>query len=115
MLLAAGLRAVVLTGKTPKKARTAILDGARQGLVDVLVASTVFDEGIDIPRLSLVALAFPAKHAGRITQRIGRALRIHEMKPAPVVLDFVDVNVGPLKWQARTRARVFAEQWGHAA
>ena len=42
-----------------------------------------------------------------LIQRIGRALRVHESKAAPVVFDIVDRGVGVLDYQARTRRRIF--------
>ncbi len=102
-----GLRAVALTGQKKKAERAQILTDAREGRLDVIVGTQLLDEGIDVARLSRVVLAWPSKAEGRLIQRIGRALRMHETKAAPLVLDLVDVNVGPLKWQARARRAAF--------
>lgn len=110
-----GLRAVALHGKLPKSRRAAILDEAREGAVDVIVGTSLLDEGIDLPRLSRVVLAWPAKSASRIVQRIGRALRVCEGKAAPIVFDIVDSHVGVLRHQARARARIFSQFRSEAA
>jgi superfamily II DNA or RNA helicase len=104
-----GLRAQALTGKLAKKKRASILDGARLGQIDVIVGTQLLDEGIDLPRLSRVVLAWPARSEGRIVQRIGRALRVHESKASPIVFDITDPAIGVLHNQARQRRRIFAQ------
>jgi superfamily II DNA or RNA helicase len=108
-----GLRAAALTGKVTGKKRAAIFAAARTGELDVIVGTQVLDEGIDLPLLSRVHLAWPARAEGRIIQRIGRALRVVAGKPAPRALDYVD-SVGVLAHQARIRAAVFSRAWGCA-
>ena len=92
-----------------------MLDSARAGEIDVLVGTQLLDEGIDLPLLSRVVLAWPARSEGRITQRIGRALRVHEEKAAPVIFDIVDSMVGVLAHQARARRRLFERTFGKVA
>lgn len=107
-----GLRAAVLTGSVKAAARTKVLAAARAGELDVIVATQLFDEGIDVPRLSRVYLAFPSKAEPRFVQRIGRALRVHAEKAAPLVFDFHDPRVGVLRHQASCRAEIFARVFG---
>lgn len=107
-----GMRAHALTGRLAAKKRTAILDAARGGELDVIVGTQILDEGIDLPRLSRVVLAWPARAEGRIVQRIGRALRVHEGKAPPIVFDIVDERVGVLAWQAKQRARAIERAFG---
>lgn len=105
------LRVEVLVGDMPKKQRTAILERARIAAVDVVVATQLADEGLDIPRLNVVALTFPGRSERQLLQRIGRVLRPHEAKGEPLVLDFVDEKVGPLVWQASKRRAAFNRTW----
>ncbi|MBU8901084.1 DEAD/DEAH box helicase, partial [Corallococcus sp. M34] len=60
-LTACGLSAAALTSEVPREERKALLDKARQGRVSVLVATSLADEGLDLPRLSRVFLAFPSR------------------------------------------------------
>lgn len=109
---ARGVRAAALVGDLPKRERARVLDAARAGALDVLVATSLADEGLDVPRLAWCALVFPSRAAGRFVQRAGRILRPCDGKPEPVVIDLVDARVGVLAHQARQRERTWRETWG---
>ncbi len=112
LLTARGLRARALTGAMPRAMRAAALDMARAGELDVIVATSLFDEGVDVARLARVYLAWPSKCEARFVQRVGRALRVYDGKGTPQIVDFVDARVGVLSNQARQRARIFAQNFG---
>lgn len=110
--LAAQLDGEALVGPRTKRQRAATLEAARSGDLLVVTATTVADEGLDLPRLDAVILACPSKNEGRVQQRIGRALRPGEGKRAPVVLDVVD-SWGPLQGWAKKRAALYRRLgWG---
>lgn len=110
LFMARGLRPAILCGRTPARERTAILDAARAGHLDVLLGSTVADEGVDIPALGAAVLAFPSRSESRQLQRIGRAIRATPNKPRPLIFDLVD-RVGPLVSQAKARRRTFDREF----
>ena len=112
LLRARGVRAEGVTGEMPKAARSTALEAARRGELDALVATSLADEGLDVPRLSRLFLTWPARSELRLAQRIGRVLRPHEGKLAPVVFDVIDPRVGVLDYQAKKRARAFRDAWG---
>ena len=94
-----------LTGQTAKKIRTDVLARFKAGSLDVLCATTIADEGLDVPRLSRLVLATPAKALGRTMQRLGRLMRAHEGKPQPVLFDLVDDRpIAERQLQDRLRA-----------
>ncbi len=107
-----GAEAVVLTGRVGRKRRAALLDGARSGKIPVLVATSLADEGLDLPRLSRVFLAFPSRARGRTAQRLGRLMRPHPEKPDAVLFDFVDRKVPILRRQHLERRKLYAEVLG---
>jgi superfamily II DNA or RNA helicase len=107
-----GERAVALYGKLSSKKRAAILDEVRAGTLRVIVATSLADEGLDVPNLARLVLCWPGKAEGRHVQRIGRILRVMEGKASPVVYDLADNGVGPLKWQAIQRAKAFVAEFG---
>lgn len=107
-LRAEGVAAEAQHAKVGKKKRAENVEQTRGGELQVLVATTIADEGLDLPRLDRVILAAPIRAAGRVTQRIGRLLRPKEGKATPVAFDLVD-DVGVLHGQARARRKVYAE------
>jgi superfamily II DNA or RNA helicase len=107
-----GVEAAVLTGRVGRKRRASLLDGARAGKVPVLVATSLADEGLDLPRLSRVFLAFPSRARGRTAQRLGRLMRPHPEKPDAVLFDFVDRKVPVLRRQHLERRKLYAEVLG---
>jgi superfamily II DNA or RNA helicase len=104
-----GIVAKALVGATPRAERCAVVEEFRAGKLAVLVASTLADEGLDIPRLERIVLAFPGRTRGRTTQRLGRLMRPHPGKTQPVLFDVVDANVPVLFRQFRERRRLYAD------
>jgi len=104
-----GVRAAALTSKVRKARRPELLEQARSGELQVLVATSLADEGLDLPRLSRVFLAFPSKARGRTIQRIGRLMRPHPDKEGAVLYDFVDRKVPALRRQHLARQKLYAE------
>jgi superfamily II DNA or RNA helicase len=82
--------ASALVGRIARGERGRILDDARSGRLRVVVATSVADEGLDVPALDTVILTCPSRNLGRVQQRIGRALRPAPGKGRPEVIDFVD-------------------------
>lgn len=99
-----GHRSHQLTGQLSKKVRAKILAQAAAQDLDVITATTVADEGLDLPRLDALVLTMPTKPGGRLEQRVGRVMRSAEDKRTPVVVDLVDVGLEGL---AHGRARLY--------
>jgi superfamily II DNA or RNA helicase len=107
-----GVQAELLIGTVKKERRTALLAGARAGVVPVLVATTLADEGLDVPALSRVFLTYPGRARGRTLQRLGRLMRTHPGKDDAVLFDFVDRKVAILRRHHVERRRLYAEVLG---
>lgn len=86
----AGVRADHVVGVLGATDRAQRLDGLRYGSLDALVATSVADEGLDLPEIDTVVLASPSAAIARVQQRIGRALRPRAGKQSPIVYDLVD-------------------------
>lgn len=99
----------VMTGSMPQKRRNEIMADFRSGKINVLLATQLADEGLDVPMLDRVFLTFPGKHDGRIIQQIGRAIRQYPDKEDAKVYDFVDDFVPPLARQFVARKRTYKQ------
>jgi superfamily II DNA or RNA helicase len=97
-----GLTALAV-GTMGKRAWEEALERMRSGAAQVLFATKLADEGLDIPGLDTLVLLTPCRDGARMTQRAGRTLRPVPGKPQPVIYDLVDSRMGLLRSQARTR------------
>lgn len=109
---AQGLTAAALTGRVGRQQRKALLDEARAGRLKVVIATSLADEGLDLPRLSRVFLAFPGRSRGRTIQRLGRLMRPHPSKHGAVLFDFVDKRVPILRRHHLERRKLYSEVLG---
>lgn len=97
-LRARGMNAEVLLGEVSKGNRSKIMLNANSNQLDAIVATSVADEGLDIPRLSNVHLTMPTNNKSKIKQRVGRIRRPIEGKIA-IVDDYVDeLHEHLLRW-----------------
>lgn len=107
-LQAASVAAAAMTSGTPKRERTSRLLDAREGRLRVLCATSLADEGLDVPSLDALVLASPSRIVPRLVQRLGRILRPAPGKRTPIILDLVDAS-GPLFGMARKRHRALRD------
>jgi superfamily II DNA or RNA helicase len=105
---------IVVTGRS--KLREKAFADIRGKVVNVLIATQLADEGLDLPGLVAVHLTMPSRAEGRIVQRVGRVMRAAPGKGRPTVYDYVD-DMGLFESQARARMRAYRElgnvAWGN--
>jgi superfamily II DNA or RNA helicase len=77
-------------GSLEMEARRDQVEALRSRVRPVLIATTLADEGLDIPTLDTLILAGGGKSAVRAYQRVGRTLRPAEGKRTARVIDFFD-------------------------
>ena len=82
----------MIDGETDMLMRNAILEGARQEKVKILLGSTIADEGLDCPALKVLILTASGKSSTRAFQRVGRVLRLYKGRNMAYVYDFMDMN-----------------------
>lgn len=86
-----------LSGKEPLDRRRNVLDLFRNMIPgSALVASVIFNEGVDIPELDSLIIAGGGESDIRTTQQRGRALRPRPGKGEVKIYDFLD-GLSPLK------------------
>jgi superfamily II DNA or RNA helicase len=105
--------AEICHSKLPKKKRAALIAGFRDGSLRVLLATSLADEGLDVPRASRLILVAGGRSAGKLEQRAGRVLRPFEGKEGGVIHDFLDTGASFAHAQARARYRVY-EKLGYS-
>ncbi len=77
----------LLTGKTKKTERTAILERAKAGGFKAIINVGVLTTGVDIPIIDTICLLRPTKSASLFVQMCGRGLRLHHAKSECLILD----------------------------
>jgi len=76
-----------VSSKTPLEQRMAKLEALKSGKLQILVSTSLADEGLDIPELKLVVLLSQGKSRIKLIQRIGRVMRPAKSKEKGYVLD----------------------------
>jgi superfamily II DNA or RNA helicase len=101
----------MLIGPMGKKARAEVIDNVKVGKTKILFATSIADEGLDMPSLNHIWLVSPTRSASRVEQRVGRICRMMDGKSQPIVHDFVDINV----WRHSEHGtqRLFVNQFKH--
>jgi len=79
--------------------------------IDVILASTIFDLGIDIPVLSALILAGGGKSSIRALQRVGRVIRAYPGKTHSAIVDFYD-QTKFLKKHSMKRYKIYSSEKG---
>jgi superfamily II DNA or RNA helicase len=84
-----GLRSESITGEMSPRERDRVMAAFRKGNLDVVTTRDLFNEGVDIPDVDMIAF-MRVTHSRRIfVQQLGRGLRVSPKKSKVVVLDFV--------------------------
>ncbi|UXD22077.1 hypothetical protein IPA_01395 [Ignicoccus pacificus DSM 13166] len=105
-----GISAMVLTGKESSVQRETALRLIKEEKLDALVATTLADEGLDLPPLRTLVLAAGGRSQTRTLQRIGRVTRPYPGKKVGIVVDIWDDDreVGGIFYrQGQTRAELY--------
>lgn len=104
-------RVEFLDGAKSADSRMATIQAMKDGDVDILIASKIFDQGVDIPELDALILAGSGKSSGRALQRIGRVIRLAEGKERAIVVEFFD-NCKYLRDHSEARIKVYESEPG---
>jgi superfamily II DNA or RNA helicase len=79
-----------LYGSISTKKRSEIIDSFEEGKIDVIIATTIFDEGVSVKSIKVFINASGGKSKVKALQRLGRSLRIKDGKEKVLVFDFAD-------------------------
>ena len=95
--------------KMGTKKRRAAIAAFRNGSLRCLIATSLADEGMDVPRASCLILMTAGRSGSKIEQRTGRVMRPHEGKGVGLVYDFADAGASMAKAQGLARRRVYKQ------
>lgn len=84
------LEVCFLRGNIDSGERNRVRDEFTAGRVDIIIASVIYDQGINLPICDGLILGGGGKSKGRALQRIGRVIRTHPGKKDAIVVDFID-------------------------
>ena len=104
--LSSDLRVASLDGRNSTVDRLENIGKMKNGELDVLIASKIFDQGVDIPNLDALVLAGSGKSGARALQRIGRVIRKNDGKDRAIVVDFKD-NCKYLRNHSKARYKIY--------
>jgi superfamily II DNA or RNA helicase len=82
-------KSIFVQGKDDSKLRKNIIKDLNSGKLDCVIATDLFNEGVDIPELNCVILAAGGKSNVGFYQRIGRATR-EKTDNRALIIDFYD-------------------------
>jgi ribonuclease E len=84
-----GIKAMGVSGETPKRELAEILAQYERGEIDVLVNAQLLAEGWNSPRATICMHLAPTASKRIYQQRVGRVTRRHPGKESGIVVDFV--------------------------
>ncbi len=88
------------------KKRKEKFDDIKAGKYDIVIASKIYGEGVDIPNLKTLILAGGGKSSVKIVQQIGRLLRIFPGKEKAIIYDFTS-DIKYLKKHFQVRLEIY--------
>jgi superfamily II DNA or RNA helicase len=106
----AGVLGVFVSGSSSMAERSQALSLLGSGQPCIVVATNIFDEGVDVPSLDVVVLACGGKSHIKLLQRIGRGLRRKEGANVVHIHDFMDVQNKHLLNHAEGRLDVYEKE-----
>jgi superfamily II DNA or RNA helicase len=104
-----GLPAVFLSGSDSSGDRAETIKKFMDDERFILISSTIFDEGVDIPAVNVIVVASGGKSEIKAIQRIGRGLRKKADQTNLTVYDFMD-NSKFLKEHSAKRKSVYRKE-----
>ena len=85
-----GINVAFISGKSGMKKRKQAIQDMRDGKISLLIASTIADVGLDIPRLQCIVEAGAGKSSVTALQRLGRIMRTFDNKDKCVFISYRD-------------------------
>jgi len=98
-----GYRVKAVTGSTPPEIRSGAIQDLKSGVLQIIFAVDIFNEGVDIPSIDTLLLLRPTASATVFQQQLGRGLRFSQGKECLTVLDFIGQANRSYSWASVLR------------
>ena len=110
-----GVNAIQYNARLPKKAKDKAMRAIRSKKYNLIIATNIAREGLDLPHLDRLYLVTPKKgdsdnktpDGTGVEQEVGRIMRTAEGKVDAKVVDFVDWNIDLFKRQWYSRKKTY--------
>lgn len=109
-MLGEGIDCKYLTGSTPSDYRKKMLEKFRAGKLGVIIATPIFDEGVDVPAIRCLVLAGGGKAPITLLQRVGRALRRKKGENVAEIHDFFHQGNPHLEHHSEERIKIYESE-----
>lgn len=110
MLEKEGIKCKLLYGKHSVAERNAAIKRVVNGDIDIIVCSTIFDVGVDIPEVQSLINGAGGKSAISTLQKIGRGMRKSEDKKVVTVYDIYDMGNTWMERHSKERLKAYLSE-----
>jgi len=107
MLNSEGIAAIGLKGADSADKRITTYSRIEKSRIEVMVVSSIFDEGVDVTNIRSLIIAAGGKSDRKTIQRLGRGLRRTKEKSDVLVVDFYDTSCDYLSDHSKKRVRTY--------
>lgn len=107
-----GVPSIFVCGEDTMTKRRQVIDDVRAKRLRSVIATSIADEGLNLPALDALNLAGGGKSSTRAYQRIGRTMRPYDGKTYSVVADYVCHGHEWLEKHSRARASIYRREHG---
>lgn len=105
------MKCAILDGSNSKEEREQVKKDLMNKKIDCVLASKIFDIGVDIPSLAGLVIACGGKSTVKALQRVGRVIRKYPGKKYAVIVDFID-QATYLDHHSKTRYKIYKSEEG---
>lgn len=105
------MKCAILDGSNNKDERQQVKKDLEDRKIDCILASKIFDIGVDIPSLAGLVIACGGKSTVKALQRVGRVIRKYPGKQFAVIIDFCD-QITYLDNHSRIRYKIYTSEDG---
>lgn len=110
MLDEMGVVSEFLSGEDDSEKRNSTIEKMSNGELKILIATSIFDEGVSINSIRALIMAGSTKSLRMVLQRTGRSLRKKKEDNTALIFDFID-NIHPiLRKHSDDRLRIYKNE-----